>query len=229
MIFAPHPGIAVQTRTIGRERAPLLIIDNFVADADSLVDLAAGKLFGDVASYYPGVRAKAPLSYQQFVLGQMRGVFSETFGLPGKSLRFTACYFSLVTTAPQKLSHLQCIPHIDSVLGTELAFVHYLFRRNHGGTAFYRHRSTGFEAVSQERKIEYFEKVEAERVGPDKPAVGYISGTTALYEQIHSEAGLFNRMLVYRRNSLHSGSIASPAAIDSNPRTGRLSINGFMA
>lgn len=208
--------------------APLLVIDNVVADADELVELAASKLFGDVASYYPGVRAKAPLSYQQFVLTQMRGLFSETFGLQSRTLRFTACYFSLVTTPPEKLSHLQCIPHIDSVLGTELAFIHYLFKGDHGGTAFYRHRSTGFEVITQERKLEYFETIEAERVGPDKPAVGYINGSTALYEQVRSETGVFNRMLVYRRNSLHSGSIDPQSAIDANPRTGRLSINGFM-
>jgi hypothetical protein len=227
--MVPHPGIAVQKTTIGREQAPLLIIDNLAAEADGLVDLAASKVFGDVASYYPGIRVKAPLSYQQFVLAQLRGLFGETFGLQSKTLRFTACYFSLVTTPPEKLSHLQCIPHIDSVLGTELAFVHYLFKRDHGGTAFYRHRSSGFEVITQERKRAYFESVEAERVGADKPAVGYINGSTALYEQLRSEAGVFNRMLVYRRNSLHSGSIASQAAIDPNPRTGRLSINGFMA
>jgi hypothetical protein len=219
----------VQKLTIGREQAPLLVIDNVTADADALVELAATKLFGDVASYYPGIRAKAPLSYQQFVLSQLRETFSDTFGLAARTLRFTACYFSLVTTPAEKLSHLQCIPHIDSVRGTELAFIHYLFKRDLGGTAFYRHRSTGFEVVTQERKLEYFEMVEAERVGPDKPAVGYISGSTALYERLRSEAGVFNRMLVYRRNSLHSGSIAVPSAIDANPRTGRLSINGFLA
>jgi hypothetical protein len=229
VIFTSHPDMAVQRLTIGREQAPLLVVDNLVADAEGLVELAAGKLFGDVASYYPGIRAKAPLSYQQFVLEKMRGLFSETFGLPSRTLRFTACYFSLVTKPPEALSHLQCIPHIDSVLGTELAFVHYLFKRQHGGTAFYRHRSTGFESVTQERKIRYFETVEAERVGPDKPTVGYINGSTPLYEQLRSEAGVFNRMLVYRRNSLHSGSIDSPLAIDTNPRTGRLSINGFIA
>jgi hypothetical protein len=223
-----HPDIAVQRLTIGREQAPLLVIDNLVEYPDELVELAAGKPFGDVVSYYPGIRAKAPLSYQQFVLDQMRGLFAETFGLQGR-LRFTACYFSLVTTQPEKLAHLQCIPHIDSVLGTELAFVHYLFKSDHGGTAFYRHRHTGFEVITQERRTEYFERVESEKVGPDKPEVGYINGSTALYEQVRSEAGVFNRMLVYRRNSLHSGSIALPFAVDPNPRTGRLSLNGFIA
>jgi hypothetical protein len=221
--------LSVQKLTIGREQAPLLVIDNLVADANSLVELAAGKVFGNVVSHYPGIRAKAPLGYQQFVLAQMRELFGETFGLQSKTLRFTACFFSLVTTPPEKLSHLQRIPHIDSVFSTELACVHYLFTRNHGGTSFYRHRSTGFEIVTQERKAEYFEAVEREKGGPDTPVAGYINQSTALYEQLHGEAGVFNRMLVYRRNSLHSGAISSAAAIDANPRTGRLSINGFIA
>jgi hypothetical protein len=229
MNFALHPDIAIQKLTIGREQAPLLVIDNLVANPDELIDLAASKLFGDVASYYPGIRTKAPLSYQQFILDQMRGLFGETFKLQGRTLRFTACYFSLVTTPPEKLAHLQCIPHIDSVLGTELAFVHYLFKRDLGGTSFYRHRQTRFESVTQERKLEYFQCVEAERLGPNKPEVGYINGSTALYEQLRSEEAVFNRMLVYRRNSLHSGNVDPRTAVDPNPRTGRLSLNGFIA
>lgn len=229
MNFVAHPDLTVQKTTIGREQAPLLIIDNLVSDADSLVELAASKVFTDVASYYPGVRAKAPLSYQQFVLTRLRELFGETFGLRPSTLRFTACYFSLVTTPPEQLTHLQRIPHIDSVFGSELACVHYLFKQELGGTAFYRHRRTGFEIITAERKMEYFEAVEAEKAGPDNPASQYIGGTTPLYEQLRSETGVFNRMLVYRRNSLHSGSIARQAALDTNPRTGRLSVNGFLA
>jgi hypothetical protein len=225
----PHPDVVVQRLTIGREQAPLLVIDNALANPDELVDLAASKRFGDVSTYYPGIRAKAPLSYQQRVLEQMRGLFGETFGLQERTLRFTGCFFSLVTTPAEKLTHLQCIPHIDSVHGTELALVHYLFKRDLGGTAFYRHRSTGFEVVNEERKVEYFGRVEAERLGPNKPEVGYIKGSTALYEQVHSEVGVFNRMLVYRRNSLHSGSIDPQTGVDPDPRTGRLSLNGFLA
>jgi hypothetical protein len=56
----------------------------------------------------------------------------------------------------------------------------------------------------------------------------YINGDTALFEQIARAEGVFNRMLVYRRNSLHSGSIDGAFMPDANPRTGRLSINSFI-
>ena len=64
------------------------------------------------------------------------------------------------------------------------------------------------------------------RLAPE--AAGYINGDTALFEQIAKEDGVFNRMLVYRRNSLHSGCIDKNFAPDPNPATGRLSINSFM-
>jgi hypothetical protein len=56
----------------------------------------------------------------------------------------------------------------------------------------------------------------------------YINGDTALFEEIARAEGVFNRMLVYRRNSLHSGSIDRAFVPDPNPRTGRLSINCFV-
>jgi hypothetical protein len=220
--------IAIRKLTLGREQAPLLVIDNPVANPEQLMELAAGKVFGNDDTHYPGIRAKAPLSYQQSVLDRLRNVFGEVFGLPASKLRFTSCHFSLSTLPPEKLYHLQCIPHIDSMLETQLAFVHYLFKRDLGGTAFYRHRSTGFEVITPERESEYFRRVAVEKAGPDRPPRAYIDASTALYEQIHAETGVFNRMLVYRRNSLHSGSIAAPRAIDPDPRTGRLTLNGFI-
>jgi hypothetical protein len=227
--IVPHPALRIQKLAIGRELAPLLVIDNLVSDPDALVEQAAGKVFGDVTSYYPGLRSKAPLTYQQFVLGHMRGLFGEYFGLQAGTVRFTACHFSVVTTPADKLSHLQCIPHIDSVFGNELAFVHYLFKADFGGTAFYRHRRTGFEVINQARQSEYFASVEEEKHGPNKPERHYINGSTALYEEVGRQDGVFNRLVIYRRNSLHSGSIRDNFVPDPNPRTGRISINGFLA
>jgi hypothetical protein len=229
MTFSVHQDIRLQKLTIGRELAPLLVIDNFAANPDELVEIAAGKLFGDVVSYYPGVRAKVPLTYQQLVIEQLGAVLTGYFGLNATGVRFTACHFSLVTTPPEKLTYLQRIPHVDSLLPNQLAFIHYLFRTSLGGTAFYRHRATGFECVDQERKPEYWRYVEAEKDGPHSPPAQYIDGDTPLYEQIGRQEGLFNRMLVYRRNSLHSGALARDFIPDANPRSGRLSINGFLA
>jgi hypothetical protein len=229
MTIALHPDFRLQKLRFGHEQAPLVVIDNLVANPDELVDLASTKLFGDVTSYYPGVRAKVPLTYQKFMVEQLRGVCGDFFGLNAGGLRFTACHFSLVTTPAEKLTHMQRIPHVDSVFVNQLAFVHYLFKADLGGTAFYRHRKTGFESIDGDRKLAYLREVELEEKGADSPPAEYINGDTPLYEQLASHPGVFNRVLLYRRNSLHSGAIAKTFVPDPNPRTGRLSINGFLA
>jgi Family of unknown function (DUF6445) len=229
MNLALHPNAKIKKLTIGREQAPLVVIDDFVANAESLVELAAAKMFGDGASYYPGVRSKVPLTYQRFIIDQLREVFAGYFGLGANGVRFTACHFSLVTTPPEKLAHLQRIPHIDSTAASELAFVHYLFKSDLGGTSFYRHRATGFEYIDDARAPEYWRVVDEEKAGPHSPEAGYISGDTPLYERIGHQDGVFNRMVIYRRNSLHSGALGPNFLPDLNPRTGRLSINGFLA
>ena len=229
MQLAKHPDFHLQALRFGREQAPLVVIDNFAASPDALVDLAAGKVFSDVSSYYPGVRAKVPLSYQQFVVETLRPIVAQHFGLNASALRFTACYFSLVTTAPADLTYLQRVPHVDSLLPNELAFVHYLFRAKHGGTAFFRHRGTGFESVDAARKPEYWRHIEAEQNSPQAPPAAYIDGDTPLYEQTARQEGVFNRLLLYRRNSLHSGALPANFVPDGDPRRGRLSLNGFLS
>lgn len=223
-----HPAASIQKLTIGREKEPLLVIDNLISGAEALVDLAATKIFGDVATYYPGIRAKVPLTYQNFILERFGPLFSEYFGLAGTKLRFTACHFSLVTMPPEKLEYLQRVPHADSFFGSQLAFIHYLFKADLGGTAFYRHRQTGFEFVDQARSAEYLRCLTEDKDGPHSPPPGYINGDTPLYEEVARQQGVFNRMLAYRRSSLHSGCIAPGFLLDPNPRTGRLSVNGFL-
>ena len=45
MILDLHPDIRIQKLMIGAEQAPLLVIDDFVADADKLVRRAASRQF----------------------------------------------------------------------------------------------------------------------------------------------------------------------------------------
>jgi hypothetical protein len=228
MILNLHPEISIRKLTIGAEKAPLLVIDNFVADPDRLVRRAASRQFTQLAGFYPGLRVEAPLSYQQLIIDRLGAVLFDYFQLVGASLKFTMCHYSLVTTPADQLSLLQRIPHFDSLAGNALASIHYLFKGDLGGTAFYRHRKTGFEYIDESRRQAYVRSLESEHGGPNMPGPGYINGDTALFEQIAREEGVFNRMLVYRRNSLHSGCIDKDFIPDSDPASGRLSINSFI-
>jgi Family of unknown function (DUF6445) len=227
MILELHPEMRVRKVTIGAERQPLLVIDDFVKEPERLVRKAASRRFARLPGYFPGLRTEAPLSYQALLAERLKPMLFEYFGLVGRSFKFSLCHYSLVTTPADQLAALQRIPHYDSVDPTGLATVHYLFKGALGGTAFYRHRKTGFEYIDGSRRDAYFDVLGRENLlAPE--AAGYINGDTALFEQIAKEDGVFNRMLVYRRNSLHSGCIDKNFAPDPNPATGRLSINSFM-
>jgi hypothetical protein len=223
-----HPDIRVQQLTIGAERAPLLVIDQFVQNAEDLVQAAVAQKYAPPTRYFPGIRAAAPAAYQQLLIARMKNMLADVFGLPPATPRLAMCHYSIVTTPADQLGVVQRIPHIDSLARNGLATIHYLFKKNLGGTAFYRHRKTGFETIDESRSAAYFQSLNAENDGPNMPGPGYINGDTALFEQIAKQEGLFNRMLVYRRNSLHSGCIAPDFVPDPNPLTGRLSINSFI-
>lgn len=223
-----HPDLTINKFTIGREGAPLLVVDNFIMQADALVNAAAGLRFTQQGQAFPGIRALAPPIYQQMAFTELQPVLAEHFELDFSAFKFSMCHYSLVTTPPGRLGMIQRIPHVDSFEKNGLAAIHYLFRRNLGGTAFYRHRKTGFEYLDETRKLEYFRSLEAENGGPAMPAAEYINGDTPLFEQIGKQEGVFNRMLIYRRNSLHSGCIDKDFVPDPNPLSGRLSINSFI-
>jgi hypothetical protein len=223
-----HPDLRLRQLAIGAERAPVLVIDNFVANAEALIADAAARPFTVRSRYFPGIRAEAPPAYQQLLLTGMRAALLDCLGVEEGAFTLSMCHYSLITTPAQQLAPPQRIPHVDSFAKTGLATIHYLFKANHGGTAFYRHRRTGFESIDESRRAAYARALDEEHAGPAAPGPGYINGNTALFEQIAKEDGVFNRMLVYRRNSLHSGCIEAGFVPDPNPATGRLSINSFI-
>jgi hypothetical protein len=220
--------VIIRKLTVGAEQAPLLVVDDFAPNADELIDYAVAQSFTVQGRYYPGIRCVAPPSYQQYLLTTLGSAMLECLGVSRGALRLSMCHFSLVTTPADRLELLQRIPHVDSIAKNGLASIHYLFRSNLGGTAFYRHRATGFESLDESRNERYLRTLQAECRGTHAPGPGYINGDTPLYEQIGKQDGVFNRLLIYRRNVLHSGCIARDFVPEPNPRTGRLSINSFI-
>lgn len=223
-----HPDLRLSQLVIGDERAPLLVIDNFVANAEALVADACARTFTVRSKYYPGIRAETPPAYGQLLLTRLRSALLECLGMPEGALTLSMCHYSLVTTPAQELAPAQRIPHVDSLGKSGFATIHYLFKADLGGTAFYRHRRTGFESLDEARNPAYLRALREEHSVPAAPGPGYINGNTDLFEQIAKQDGVFNRMLIYRRNSLHSGCIETSFVPDPNPSTGRLSINSFI-
>jgi hypothetical protein len=228
MVITPHPHMKIQRHHIGREGAPLLVIDDLVADPDRLVRKASRAHFAPLGAYFPGIRAAAPLSYAAFLETTLRPLAAEVFGIHAERFTFPLCHYSLVTTPPEALGDLQRIPHVDATDPNGLATVHYLFRGPWGGTAFYRHRDTGYETIDTQRGERYFNRLAEEQRGASVASTGYINGDNEQFEQIERVEARFNRLVVYRRNSLHSGSIDNADVPGADVASGRLSINSFM-
>lgn len=221
---------------VGTEHTPVLVVDHLLAEPQQLLEAACRREFVANSPYYPGVRAEAPAAYRQFLLSVLEAKLIAFFQLPATRLQFSVCHFSLITTPPPQLKLLQRIPHFDTTAPHALAAVHYLFQpgaspqNNTSGTAFYRHRNTGFECITPERELAYYRSLESENNGPNLPKIsdGYIQGSSALFEQIGAQQGVYNRIIFYPRNLLHTGIVTRHTPLSADPRIGRLTISSFI-
>jgi len=213
---------------LGDEKSPLLVVDDFLQDPEQLVEHACQQRYVQNSPLYPGVRAPTPISLQSLLLNSLTQQLQEVFQLKGTKLGLPLCQYSLVTLSASQLTLLQRIPHFDSTKRDELAAVFYLFKEDLGGTSFYRHKKTGYEYIDDERRIPYFKSLESENGSDNIPQQGYINGDTTLFKRIGEQKGIFNRLIVYRRQNLHSGSISSNFVPSADPRKGRLTISIFI-
>lgn len=228
MNYRLHPDYAYRIEEIGREGQRVVVVDNFLADAEGLIDEAASASFNPVeATIYPGVRARLPMAYPFALRDLLRELFREAFGLDTTNIVGGQTDFSIVTTPPERAHPRQLHPHFDGPDPNILAGLHYLCGASHGGTSFYRHRATGFELITRERAPAYVQTVEAEVAATPRRA-HYPHGDSDLFERIASFPAAFNRLLIYRGVGLHSGDIAPDFAFDPSPRSGRLTANTFL-
>jgi hypothetical protein len=228
--FSLNPAPLLRTEHVGRDREPVLILDDLMRNPGALVDYAAREVAYDPAwgptDGFPGIRAPAPLNYVRSVVQALDPLVVRTFGLGAVKLARAECSFSVVTQAPGDLAPRQRIPHVDTADGLQFAFLHYLCDPRFGGTAFYRHRATGFEVITPER-WDHWEETRARELA-EAPPQGYIRGDDAHYEQIGAVDARFDRMVIYRSRLLHSGRIAPDVPLSPSPRHGRLSANIFV-
>jgi hypothetical protein len=225
---ATPPPPALRTERIGNALAPVLVIDDFHPDPWSLVAQAEAQGgFSVTSKFYPGVRSRGTLEYVQTVRERLRAIHPQVFGPPNDVVP-TECNFSLVTLAAENTVPFQRIPHFDGTDMHRIAVLHYLCAPHHGGTAFYRHRTTGYEVITPENVQAYARALDLDIARTGVPAPGYVNGSTELFERIAAYDAVFNRALVYRGTSLHSGSIPADFRPDPNPRTGRLTLNSFL-
>ncbi|NIJ36200.1 hypothetical protein FHR22_000849 [Sphingopyxis panaciterrae] len=214
--------------TIGDEAQPLVILDDFAAGVDVLRKHAMTATFEPALNHYPGVRAGLPSGYLTDQLPLIAAAARQAFGRAGP-VRVIDASFSIVSTPVDALSIAQRLPHVDAFTPDRIALIHYLFPEGGDGTAFFRHRATGFETIDEGRRELFFRHLETELRYAGPPPAAYVAGDTPLFECTRSVAGRYNRALLYRSGNLHSGAIAADAILSPDPAEGRLTITGFFS
>lgn len=209
----------------GEEHHPVVVIDGF-ADAARFRDDAAFLAFAPIGPHYPGIRAEVAPRMLAALVDRLGPLVADVFG-PG-SLQIVDAFYSLVTTPPSALSPIQRLPHFDEVSPSRLALLHFLSPDEESGTAFYRHRATGFEAIDAARLPAYRSALDADLRREGLPDSGYIVGDTPIFEQLDVHRGRFNRALLYRSNALHCAHIPDGVPLLADPLDGRLTVNTFL-
>lgn len=213
---------------IGVERAPLLLVDDFLDNVDCLnaaESICAAPIKDK--TFYPGLRSHASKEYQFNLIAGLSRPLETHFGVSMADVKSIESYFSVVTLKPEDLSPFQRIPHFDFPLTQGLAAIHFLCDETFGGTSFYRHRDTRFEYIDESRFPVYKAKLEKE-LNSGNSSQGYITGSNALFEKIFSVPAKYNRLAIYRGSSLHSGDIDDSYRCDTPSKSSRLTVTSFI-
>lgn len=219
---------SVRMETMGTEAQPLAILDDFAPDPDGLRRFAEAADFTPALNHFPGVRAALPAEYLATQLPLIAAAAAGAFGRTGPVAVVDAS-FSIVSTPAGALTIPQRLPHVDAFTEDRIALVHYLSLEGGDGTAFFRHRATGFETVGERRRDLFFRHLDIEMRHGGVPPPGYVLGDTPLFECFRTESARYNRALLYRSWNLHSGAISPGNALSVKPGAGRLTVTGFFS
>lgn len=219
-------GPAISARRIGTERQPIATVDGFHPEPDALRAAAAAAAFEPARHLYPGIRGALPPDYFAQVRPTLEPVLREVFGATGIDLIDAS--FSMVTTRPEALTLAQRLPHVDGVEPGRIALVHYLQPDGSDGTAFFRHRATGFETLDAARRATYDAALARDLAETPEPQ-GYAVDGDPVFERIAAVEARYNRAVIYRSALFHSGAISPRAALSADPATGRLTITAFFS
>lgn len=218
---------AARIDRIGRERQPVIVIDDFVPDPSLLRAKAEMLEYRTMGRHYPGLRAEVAASDVEAYLAPVQDLIAGVFGLREPAAIISAGY-SIVTTRPAELTPIQRLPHFDGFEAERIALLHYLDGAERGGTAFYRHRSTGYETISADRHAAYDAALRADVARDGLPEPAYIGGSTPIYEQVARFEARPNRALIYRGHMLHCADLPSDLDFTPDPRRARLTVNTFL-
>ena len=228
MMFNPSPRIEA-IPIAGRQVC--YVIDDALREPQRLVDLAATRFEqfqNSPHNAYPGpeLRMPDPISMQLdlFFATHVRRLLGAR-----RTLRMYS-RLSLTTSPPDRLQPRQWLCHVDRLeveSGQSLAAsVLYLFGDGSlGGTSFYVPRRPLAEIA---RLVQDSGTLTADAFAAEYGVQsGYMTGSNAYFEKVLTVPPQWNRMIFYDGSVFHCGHITHPDRLSTDPRSGRLTFNGF--
>jgi hypothetical protein len=222
-----------ELRHVGTSRTPVVVVDEFSGNVRALIDIAAGLAPFPYhrGNYYPGLRRiitetdAAANAYVERALNDAAQFIAGAYDVD--RFHLLEASFSMVVADPSELMPAQRAPHFDTTDPKHYALLHYLNVPTDSGTAFYRHRATGVERVT-DYNIGVFVPI-ARKDAASLPAnSGYILGDNEHYEQIEAIEAVPDRLIIYPGSLLHSGIIPPGMNLSHDPHVGRLTANFFV-
>lgn len=234
MTLRLNPDLRIRSQRIGDD-ARCVIVDNFLADPDALIELSVARAdrFQAPAIGYPGLMLNLePELLRDFDRFVLRRLGDEFRFLRGGATLMTG--LTMTTRKPEDLTTFQRICHTDprDTRGRrKFAALVYLFRDERlGGTAFYRwkkpevvYKALELEQSNPNAALDLLAEHSPVFTGP--PC--YITESNELAQLVEVVAPRFNRFIFYSGEVPHSGHIIAPARLTSDFRTGRLTLNCF--
>ena len=211
---------------IGNEQTKLVEVSDFFEAPEDVISAAATEKLARINPHYPGIRAPVERALLENLCHCVSDLAVQHLGQSTRLWEGQAWY-SIVTQTPGRLTPIQRLPHFDGFDEDQLAVMIYLNRTEHGGTGFYRHLSTGFERVTEERYPDYKNSLEQGVREAGLPPAAYPSDGAPHFEKIYESDAAFNNFILYPGTLLHSGVIRDDLPLPSDPVQGRLTINGF--
>lgn len=228
-MFNPRPRIERVTIAPGHFA---LVIDDALADPQRWVDLAAQQRAAFVDSphnAYPGPELRMP----DEVSARLDAFFAEHIraSLGGRRTLRMYSRLSIATRSVEALEPRQWICHRDRLDDASdrcvAACVLYLFRDEHlGGTAFFAPRHDARETAVMIHESGTLDAVEFTR--KYAIAAAYPHAGNGWFEKTAAIPAKWNRLIFYDGGEVFHGSdIEHAQRLSDDPRSGRLTLNGF--
>jgi Family of unknown function (DUF6445) len=220
--FAFNPNAEVKRARIGRRGIQVTLVDKVFGDPQSVAALGFAESYAaDPGNLYPGVRAAMPESFSTAFREWLTPILQ-------RPIVRDSSFFSVVTTASQDLLPIQCIPHFDSTDPNLFAAVIYLCDSRFSGTAFYRHRKTGYEEITEENLNNYKLALNHDMRTHGAPSKEYMNGDSVLFETIFYNELKFNSAIVYPGRALHAAKISRQFNAPKDKSEWRLTITALL-